>query len=577
LAAREAEDEILNEMLKTGVIEPSMSSWAFLVCLVRKKDNTFRFCIDYRRVNAVSKKDAYPIPDIQYALDNLRGAKYFATFDLLSGYWQLGLTERAKECSAFCTRRRLFHFTRMPFGLTGAPSTFCRLMSIVLREHLWEICLCYLDDIIIFGRTPQELLDRMRTILDKLCEVGLKVKPSKCVLFKTEIQYLGHLVSKAGINPMFDKIQALKDWSTPNCLTDVRAFLGLASYYRKFVRGFATIAKPLTTLMRKKVRFTWSQEAQQAFDRLKEALMEITSLSFPIPYLPCILDTDAWDVAIGAVLSQKVDDEERPIAFFSQVMNLAQKQYCTTRRELLAVISALQHFRHYLIGNKVILRTDHYSLKWLKTFKIPEGIMARWIETLAEFDIEIEHRPGLVHSDVDGVSRPFCKQCKGKVLKTCWIDELEHADELTEPLSVNRIIFLPEITDDEVKELQAEDADVGPIIEWMKDGYQPTPDYLKSKSLDTTTLWAQIAAIHLLEGILVHKFSDESMIQLVVPTILRRRLFELTYAGLLAANLGLQRTLQQLRALYYWPNMNRDVQLWHRQCQVCAQVKGPPS
>jgi len=320
----------------------------------------------------------------------------------------------------------------MPFGLTGAPSTFCRLMSIVLREYLWEICLCYLDDIIIFGRTPQELLDQMRTILDKLHEVKLKVKPSKCVLFKTEIQYLGHLVSEAGMMP--DKIQALKDWPTPNCLTDVRAFLGLASYYRKFVRGFATIAEPLTALMRKKVHFTWSQEAQQAFDRLKEALMEITSLSFPVPYLPCILDTDASDVAISAVLSQKVDDEERPIAFFSRVMNPAQKQYCTTRRELLAVISALQHFRHYLIGNKVILRTDYYSPKWLKTFKIPEGIMARWIETLAEFDIEIEHRPGLVHSNVDGVSRPFCKQCKGKVPKTHWIDELEHTDELTEPL-----------------------------------------------------------------------------------------------------------------------------------------------
>jgi len=229
----------------------------------------------------------------------------------------------------------------MPFGLAGAPSTFCCLMSIVLRKYLWEICLCYLDDIIIFGRMPQELLDRMRTILDKIREVGLKVKPSKCVLFKTDIQYLGHLVSEAGINPMPDKIQALKDWPAPNCLTDVRAFLGLASYYRKFVRGFATIAEPLTALMRKKVHFSWSQEAQQAFDRLKKAIMEITSLSCPIPYLPCILDTDASDVAIGTVLSQKVDDEKRPIAFFSRVMNPAQKQYCTTRRELLAVISAL--------------------------------------------------------------------------------------------------------------------------------------------------------------------------------------------------------------------------------------------
>jgi len=184
---------------------------------------------DYRRVNAVSKKDAHPIPGIQDALDHLRGAKYFATFDLLSGYWQLGLSERAKERSAFCTRRGLFHFTRMPFGLSGAPGSFCRLMSIVLRDLLWVVCLCYLDDIIIYGRTPDELLERLRMVLDKLRDAGLKLKPSKCVLFKTEIQYLGHLVSADGVNPIPDKIQALKDWPTPHCIRDVRAFFGLAS------------------------------------------------------------------------------------------------------------------------------------------------------------------------------------------------------------------------------------------------------------------------------------------------------------------------------------------------------------
>jgi len=224
---------------------------------------------------------------------------------------------------------------------------------------------------------------------------------------------------------MPDKIQALKDWPTPHCITDVRAFLGLASYYRKFVKGFATIAERLTALNKKMVRYSWTPQAQDAFERLKQALIDVTSLAFPVPYLPCTLDTDASEVAIGAVLSQKIDGEEHPIAFFSRAMNPLQKQYCATRRELLAVISALQHFRHYLIGNKVILRTDHYSLKWLKTFKIPEGIMACWIETLAEFDIEIEHRPGLAHYNVDGVSRPFCKQCEGKVPKTKWIDELQ--------------------------------------------------------------------------------------------------------------------------------------------------------
>jgi len=195
LAARDAEDQILDEMLESGVIEPSDSPLASPVCLVRKKDGTLRFCVDYRRVNAVSRRDAFPIPDIHDDLDHLRGAKYFATVDLLSGYWQLGMTDRAKERSAFCTRRGLFHFTRMPFGLSGAPASFCRLMSIVLRDMSWQICLCYLDDIIIFAITPQELLDRLHQVFTRLAEVGLKVKPSKTVLFKTEIEFLGHLVT----------------------------------------------------------------------------------------------------------------------------------------------------------------------------------------------------------------------------------------------------------------------------------------------------------------------------------------------------------------------------------------------
>ena len=269
IAARETENEILDEMLVTGVIEPSNSSWASPVCLVKKKDGTFRFCIDYRRVNAVSKKDAYPIPDISDALNNLRGSRYFATIDLLSGYWQLGMTDRAKEVR-FCTRRGLFQFTRMPFGLSGAPCSFCRLMSIVLRDLLWVVCLCYLDNIVVFVRSPQELLERLRIVLDRLRDVSLKAKPSKCELFRTEIKFLGHMVSADGINPLPDKPEAIRDWPVPHCLRDARAFFGLASYYRRFVKGFAIIAEPLTRLTRKMARFEWTEEAQQAFEALKK-------------------------------------------------------------------------------------------------------------------------------------------------------------------------------------------------------------------------------------------------------------------------------------------------------------------
>ena len=577
LAARDAEDAILDEMLESGVIEPSNSSWASPVCLVRKKDGTFRFCVDYRRVNAVSKKDAYPVPDIQDALDHLRGAKYFATFDLLSGYWQLGLTERAKERSAFCTRRGLYHFTRMPFGLCGAPSTFCRLMHNVLRDLLWRICLCYLDDIIIYARTPQELLQRLRQVLDRLRDVGLKVKPTKCALFQQEVHFLGHQVSCHGIEPLPDKIQTIKEWPVPHCIRDVRAFFGLASYYRKFVRNFASIAEPLSRLTKKSAKFEWTDEAQEAFESLKRALIDVTSLAFPYPDRPCVLDTDASDVAIGAVLSQNIDGVEKPIAFFSRVLNPTQRNYCTTRRELLAVICALQHFRHYLLNQKVILRTDHYSLMWLKTFKRPEGILARWVETLAEFDVDIEHRPGRLHNNVDGVSRPFCKQCTGKTFKTPWVDELERADELTEPLSAHVITMVPEISQEDMATLQAEDPTLGKILQWLEEEEQPSYDELRSQPLEVRNLWAQRPQVYVLEGLLVRQFEETSPVQLVIPAAIRRRLVEHTHGGPLSAHLGPARVTLQLKQAYYWPGMSRDVTQWCHECRECAKSKTQPT
>jgi len=284
LASGTAEDDLVAEVLAAGVIEPSDSPWASPVCLAKKPDGSYRFCVDYRRVNAVSRKVAYPIPDSQDAFNSLRGgAKYFATIDLLSGYWQIGMTPRAQDRSAFCTRRGLYHFKRMPFGLSNAPATFCRLMHRVLVDHLWRICLCYLDDVIVYATSQQELLEKLHAILSCLNNVGLKVKPSKCSLFKERISFLGHMVSAAGIDPQEEKIQSIQNWPVPKCVRDVRAFFGLASYYRKFVQNFASNAEPLSALTKKGVRFSWSPEAQQAFERLKRALAETVTLAYPQP------------------------------------------------------------------------------------------------------------------------------------------------------------------------------------------------------------------------------------------------------------------------------------------------------
>ena len=333
------------------------------------------------------------------------------------------------------------------------------------------------------------MLERLRSVLNRLREVGLKVKPSKCALFQKRIHFLGHVISQHGVQPQPEKIKAIRDWPRPKCIRDVRGFYGLASYYRRFVKNFADIAEPLTKLTRKNKKFEWTDDSQTAFDKLKRAVEEATTLSFPYPNIPCIVDSDALDVAIGAVLSQVIEGIERPIAFYSRTMSQTQRNYCPTRRELLAAVSALQHFRHYLLGNKLTLRTDHHSLKWLNTFKRPVGILARWIETLAEFNYEIEHRPGRLHCNADGVSRSVCKQCYGKTFKTPWVDELERADELTEPLGLQALFWVPDISAEDMVALQAED-DLSPVIEWLKSGYSPEVEELRTYSLTVRSLWA---------------------------------------------------------------------------------------
>jgi len=277
---------------------------------------------------------------------------------------------------------------------------------------------------------------------------------------------------------------------------------------------------------------------------------------------------------VGAILSTTVDGVERPIAFFSRVMNSAQRNYCPTRRELLAVIAGLQHFRHYLVGATVILRTDHHSLKWLRTFKRPEGILARWIETLAEFDYTVEHRPGRLHSNADVLSRPFCKQCYDRPNHIPWVDELERADAAVGPWSVHLLGIAPELTDADVARLQDEDEILGPVKLCYPSAIV-TLDDLRALLLEGRKLWSMRPTIVLQNQVLVPR--DGYTVQLVVPQSLRHQLCTHTHAGPLAAHLGSQRMLAQLRRLYYWPGMRKDVDAWCRQCEGCAISRGPPS
>ena len=331
-AARDEEvEKQVKELLEQGRIEPHNGAWSSPVVLVGKKDGTWRMCVDYRKLNAVTQQDAYPLSRIDDSLDSLAGSQFFSTLDLLSGYWQVPLDEDAQEKSAFVTRGGLWKWKVLPFGLTSAPACFERLMEKVLTGLQWRTLLLYLDDVIVFGSSFQQHLERLEEVLKRFRHAGLKLKPSKCELLKPRVAYLGHVVGPDGVQTDPKKIEAVRNWPTPQCQTDLRTFLGFAGYYRRFVPGFATTAKPLSALTGQNARFEWTSACQTAFDELKQALLTAPVLAYPQPKTEFILDTDASGDGLGAVLSQLQDGEERPVAYWSKTLSPAERNYCVTR------------------------------------------------------------------------------------------------------------------------------------------------------------------------------------------------------------------------------------------------------
>ncbi len=386
LQQREDERALVQEMLDRKVITPSSSPWASPIVLVKKKDGTWRFCVDYRKLNEVTIKDSFGVARIDDSLDTLGGAKWFSTLDLQSGYWQVEMDEDSKEKTAFITSTSgLYQFERMPFGLCNSPATFERLMEQVLTGLHWEICLVYLDDIIVYGTSFEDQLERLKSVFGRLRYANLKLSPKKCNLFKKEVSYLGHVVSRNGIAPDPGKIRSIQTWPQPTTVTEVRSFLGLCSYYRRFIQSFSAIAKPLHQLTEKNRKFEWTEECEEAFYLLKTKLMSAPILAYPNSSDPYILDTDASQFGVGAVLSQLQQGEEKVVAYYSRTLTKPERRYCVTRKELLAIVQGVKQFHHYIYGTEFTVRTDHNALKWLMRFKYPSGQTARWLEVLGTY------------------------------------------------------------------------------------------------------------------------------------------------------------------------------------------------
>jgi hypothetical protein len=406
--------------LSRGLMEESSSPWASAPVIVAKKDGSSRFCIDFRRLNSVTKVDSYPLPKFDDCIDSLHGSEFFCALDLQSGYWQVPLkTEQDREKTAFLTKQGLFQFTVLPFGLCNAPRTFERLMENVLRNLQWERCLLYIDDILVFGRNFDETLHNFEEVLERLHGAKLKIKPSKCSLMQDHLEYLGHIVSKKGISPLKSKIDAVQNWpslsSVPKAKlrTEVKRYLGLVSYYRRFIRNMSDIASPLYDLTKSSSTLIWTRECEASFVRLKAALTSAPLLAYPnVKGADFILDTDASNTGLGAVLSQNQDGQgEKVIGFYSKLLSDAERNYCITKREFLAVVRAIEHFKPYLYGQHFLIRTDNAAVSHLLTLTDCNEQIQRWQLYMSSFKFDLVHRPGRKHINADTLSRMPCLQC----------------------------------------------------------------------------------------------------------------------------------------------------------------------
>ena len=405
-AHRETVEQELEQMEKAGIITPSSSQWASPIVLVPKKDGTMRMCVDYRRLNSVSTADAYPMPRIDELIDRLGGAKYISTLDLTRGYWQVPVAPESQNKTAFTTPFGLFNFRVMPFGLQGAPATFQRMMDNLLTG-VQGFAAAYLDDLVIYSDTWEQHLVHLREVLLRLRRAGLTAKPSKCKLATNQCSYLGHIVGNGEVRPGIDKIQAVADFPRPENTKDVRSFLGLSGYYRRFIPDYATIALPLTDLTRKRSKsITWTAECENAFQQLKARLTREPVLKSPDFSKPFVLQTDASDRGVGAVLSQlDASGAEHPVAYFSRKLLPREERYATVEKECLAIKLGIQAFRIYLLGQTFKIQTDHRSLEWLQRMKGDNARLTRWSLALQPYDFTVSYRSGKENANADGLSR----------------------------------------------------------------------------------------------------------------------------------------------------------------------------
>ena len=522
----------IDNLLDYGFIKPSLSKYGAPVLFVRKKTGELRMCIDYRRLNSITIKNSYGLPRVEELLDSIQGAKYFSTLDLNSGYHQLRVHPSDTHKTAFRTRYGLFEYNVVPFGLTGAPAAFMKWMQQLFHHLLNKSVVLFLDDILIYSKTEEEHKQHLCQVLDILRKNQLYAKLPKCQLFKRSVNFLGHVLDEHGLSMEKDKIKAIIEWPRPKNRKEILSFLGLAGYYRRFIKNFSQLALKMTELLKNDVEWNWSIEVERSFQSLKQVVTSAPLLRSPDQSKPFVVTTDASGFAVGAELSQEFDGELQPIAFMSKKLNPAERNYPVHEQELLAVIQAIREWKCYLDGQKFKVITDHKSLIYLQKQPHLSSRQTRWVEFLAQFDFDMEYKSGKMNTVADALSRR--SDYSESLVEMNVINETVNSS-LTEQLILAQAV-----------------------------------DKLCQRVLKRKLTKAEVR-LNLIdrEGV-VYKNK-----RLLVPdeATLKTRILQSYHDHPLVGHVGTEKTIELVKRDFYWPRMDEEIKLYVTTCHSCQKHK----